>query len=95
MLGPDGALTDLLKDFLEESLAGELEAHLAEKQSKNGKGEKGVKTSLGEVEIETPRDRDGSFESALVPKHQRTLGEDLDRQILTLYARGSSYRDNS
>ena len=96
LLGPDGALTDLLKDFLEESLAGELEAHLAEKQSnnrKNGKGKKRVKTSLGEVEIETPRDRDGSFEPVLVPKRERTLGEDLDRQILTLYARGSSYRD--
>lgn len=94
LLGKEGAFTSLLKDFLEESLAGELEAHLAEGPKgnrKNGHGKKRVKTSLGEVEISPPRDRDGSFEPKLVPKRKGTLGEDLDRQILALYARGSSY----
>lgn len=94
LLGKEGALTSLLKDFLEESLSGELEAHLEVSPSgnrKNGKGKKRVKTSLGEVEIATARDRDGSFEPQLIQKRKRTLGEDLDRQILALYARGSSY----
>ena len=96
LLGPDGALTSLLKDFLEEGLAGELDAHLASSgkgNRKNGKGKKRVKTSLGEVEIATPRDRDGSFDPQLIPKRKRTLGEDLDRQIIALYAKGSSYSD--
>ncbi|MDW3647934.1 MAG: IS256 family transposase [Bacteroidia bacterium] len=94
LLGKEGALTSLLKDFLEESLVGELETHLDEGPKgnrKNGRGKKRVKTSLGEVEISPPRDRDGSFSPKLLPKRKRTLGEDIDRQILALYARGSSY----
>lgn len=96
LLGKEGVLTPLLKEFLEESLDGELEAHLDEEgvpNRKNGKGKKSVKTSLGEVEINTPRDRNGSFEPELLPKRQRTLGVDLDRQIIALYARGASYGD--
>jgi len=96
LLGRDGAFTSLLKDFLEAGLAGEMEAHLGDpsvSNRRNGKGKKRLKTTLGEVEIETPRDRNGTFTPQLVPKRKRTLGEDLDRQILTLYARGSSYGD--
>ena len=96
LLGKDGALTPLLKDFLEESLSGELDAHLAtskEKNRKNGKGKKQVKTSLGAVEISTPRDRAGTFDPKLVPKRQTSVGLGLERQIIALYARGSSYSD--
>jgi transposase-like protein len=96
LLGKEGVLTPLLKEFLEESLDGELEAHLEEEASsnrKNGKGKKSVKTSIGEVDINTPRDRNGTFEPELLPKRQRTLGVDLDRQIIALYARGASYGD--
>jgi transposase-like protein len=50
---------------------------------------------VGSVELETPRDRNGTFEPELVPKRQRSLGVDLDRQILALYARGASYGDIS
>ncbi|MCB9245165.1 MAG: IS256 family transposase [Flavobacteriales bacterium] len=98
LLGKEGVLTPLLRDFLEEALAGELEAHIEEEDKpnrKNGKGRKVLKTSLGTVEIATPRDRNGSFEPELVPKRQRSLGVDLDRQILALYARGASYGDIS
>lgn len=96
-MGREGILTPLLKEFLEEALGGELVAHLGEKRPnrKNGKGNKLLKTSVGNVKIETPRDRNGTFEPELVPKRQRPLGVDLDRQILALYACGASYGDIS
>lgn len=75
LLGKEGVLTLLLKEFLEQSLEGELEAHLDEEEEanrKNGKGNKKVKTTLGEVDISTPRDRNGTFEPELIPKRQRT-----------------------
>ncbi len=75
---------------------GELEAHLEleeEPNRKNGKGKKRVKTPVGNIEIETPRDRNGTFEPEIVAKRQKTLGVDLDRQIIALYARGASYGD--
>ena len=97
LLGKDGVLTPLLKEFLEGALDGELEAHLeedpAENNRKNGKGRKQVKTSIGTVDINPPRDRNGSFEPELIPKRPKTLGVDLDRQIIALYARGASYSD--
>ena len=96
LLGKDGVLTPLLKDFLEESLDGELDAHLDEAPKpnrRNGRGKKRVKTSLGQVDISPPRDRDGSFDPELVPKRSSHLGKGLDRQILSLYAKGSSYGD--
>lgn len=96
LLGKDGVFTPLLKEFLEGALEGELESHLEESQEpnrKNGKGRKVVKTPVGNVELETPRDRNSTFEPELVPKRHKTLGVDLDRQIIALYARGASYSD--
>ena len=85
------------RTFFEEALSGELEAHLEDEKPnrKNGKGRKSLKTTLGTVELDTPRDRNGTFEPELVSKRQRSLGVDLDRQILALYARGASYGDIS
>ena len=96
LLGTDGVLTPLLKEFLEESLEGELDAHLEEDKHpnrKNGKGKKRIRTSQGQLEIQTPRDRNSSFEPRLVAKRSKNLGGGLDRQIIALYARGSSYSD--
>lgn len=96
LLGKEGVFTPLLKEFLEEALTGELEAHLESQEEpnrKNGKGKKQVRTSVGRVEIETPRDRNGTFEPEIIGKRQKTLGVDLDRQIIALYARGASYSD--
>ena len=96
LLGADGVLTPLIKQFLEESLEAELDAHLDEETSpnrRNGKGKKHVRTSLGPVEVTTPRDRHSSFQPKILPKGKRQLGRDLDRQIIALYARGSSYGD--
>lgn len=96
LLGKDGVFTPLLKQFLEEAMNGELEAHIEEQEApnrKNGKGRKQVKTPIGNIEIETPRDRNGTFEPEILAKRQKTLGVDLDRQIIALYARGASYSD--
>lgn len=96
LLGKEGVLTPLLKEFLEGALEGELEAHIEEDEEanrKNGKGKKQVKTPIGAVDIATPRDRNGTFEPEIVAKRSKTLGVDLDRQIIALYARGASYGD--
>lgn len=96
LLGKEGVLTPLLKEFLEGALEGELEAHIEEDEEpnrKNGKGKKKVKTPIGSIDIATPRDRNGSFEPEIIPKRNKTLGVDLDRQIIALYARGASYGD--
>ena len=96
LLGEGGAFTPLLKAFLEQALEGELDAHVAEEDSanrKNGKGKKTVRTSMGPVEIATPRDRDSSFQPQVIPKRAKNLPKDLEKQIMTLYARGSSYGD--
>jgi transposase-like protein len=98
LLGKEGVFTNLLKDFLEATLEGELESHIAtDKRAnrKNGKGKKTVKTTVGKVDIVTPRDRNGTFEPEILPKRSSTLGVDLDKQIIALYARGSSYTDIS
>ncbi|MEL6629491.1 MAG: IS256 family transposase [Bacteroidota bacterium] len=96
LLGEGGAFTPLLKAFLEQALEGEVEDHLAEGDQpnrKNGKGKKIVRTSLGEVHIDTPRDRQGSFQPKVIPKRSKNLPKDIERQIMTLYARGSSLGD--
>ena len=92
--GKDGVFTDLFKQVLEAGLSGELDAHVDQTRKhgnrKNGKGKKRVKSSHGEVEIDTPRDRDGSFQPQLIGKRQNSLGKDLDRKILGLYSHGMS-----
>jgi putative transposase len=98
LLGKEGVFTNLLKDFLEATLEGELESHIATDKKanrKNGKGKKSVKTTVGKVDILTPRDRNGTFDPEILPKRSSTLGVDLDKQIIALYARGSSYADIS
>src|SRR5690606_4722147 len=80
--GSDGVLTPLVKRLMEASLRGELSAHLAEEppggNRRNGHGRKRVKTAHGEVEIATPRDREGTFDPVLLPKRERVLNAELD-----------------
>jgi transposase-like protein len=71
LLGRDGVFTPLLKEFLEEAMDGELEAHIEADEApnrKNGKGKKQVKTPVGKVEIQPPRDRNSTFEPEILPK---------------------------
>jgi transposase-like protein len=93
--GKDGALTPLIKRLIEASLEGELDAHLDESRPnrRNGKSKKRVKTSHGELEINTPRDRDSTYEPELLPKRVKSLGPSLENKIISLYGLGMSYQD--
>ena len=79
-------------------MKGEIEHHLDEKERqkgnrRNGKSKKQLKTSSGQFELETPRDRKGDFDPSIVGKREVLLGEDLEQKIIKLYARGMSYED--
>ncbi len=97
LLGEGGAFTDMIKGVVQASLKGEMHAHLKapeqEGNRRNGYTPKQLKTSGGQVEIATPRDRDGSFEPRIVEKRQRVLNAELDRKILSMYGLGLSYAD--
>lgn len=96
LTGKDGFLTPLIKQITEAALKAELEQHLeeeAEPNRKNGSSKKTVKSSVGAFELETPRDRAGSFEPKLVKKNQTKLTDEIDRKILSMFALGLSYRD--
>lgn len=92
----------LTKLTVETALNAELTDHLGYekhqyspegvKNARNGTTKKRLKGTHGVVEIDSPRDRDGSFEPQLLPKHQRRLTK-MDDQILTLYAKGLSTRE--
>ncbi|WP_261854745.1 IS256 family transposase [Vibrio spartinae] len=92
--GKDGLLTPLIKQISEAALGAEIEQHLeAEPDNrKNGKSRKTVKTSSGEFELETPRDRNGSFDPQTVKKHQTRLTDEMERNVLSLFALGNSYQ---
>jgi putative transposase len=94
--GKDGILAPLIKRLVEAGLEGELDAHLRDSKGinrRNGKMNKKVKTGFGPVEINTPRDRDSSFEPQTLPKRQTTLGEALDNKVINMYSHGMSYND--
>jgi len=94
--GKEGILAPLIKRLVEASLEGELDAHLEQAQTanrRNGKMSKRVKTGFGQVQINTPRDRNSSFEPQTLPKRQTVLGEALDHKVIALYTRGMSYED--
>jgi len=95
LAGPEGVLTPLIKRLLEASLEGEIQAHVDRERPnrRNGRTAKQLKTSHGPVRLEVPRDREGTFNSELVPKRRSTLGEGLDNKILALYGLGMSYSD--
>jgi putative transposase len=78
-------------------LEGEIEAHLDTEEDnshnrRNGKTKKLVNSESGTFEIETPRDRNSSFEPQIVKKRQTNLMEELDNKILSLYTLGVSYQ---
>lgn len=62
------------------------------KNRKNGHSKKTVKGPVGAIPLDIPRDRESSFEPAIVPKHQRNF-DGFDEKILALYAKGMSTRD--
>lgn len=94
-LGDNGIFTPLLKHFLEKALSAELEVHLNQEgnNKRNGLTAKTVKSSSGEFELVTPRDRQGTFIPEIVSKRQIVLGDDLCDKILSMYGKGMSYND--
>ncbi len=98
MSGKNGILTPLIKQLTEAALAAELEQHILsgdEQNRKNGSMPKTVKSASGSFQLETPRDRNGTFEPQLIKKHQTHLADEIERKILSLFALGFSYQDIS
>jgi putative transposase len=98
LTGPDGLLKALTKTVIETALDEEMSEHLGydkhepagrgSPNSRNGKRSKTVLTdACGDVEIDVPRDRDGTFSPVIVKKRQRRLS-DVDEVVLSLYAKG-------
>lgn len=102
ILAEDGLLKQLTKAVIERCLETELDTHLgypkharqgnATGNRRNGQSQKTLKGEQGQVDIEVPRDRDGSFEPQLVKKGQTRL-DGFDDKIIALYARGMTTRD--
>lgn len=88
----------LFKQFVEEALQAEMDEHLSGQERingnrKNGKTSKTVKSSNGSFELDTPRDRSGTFEPQLVGKRQTLISEEIEDKVLRLYSKGLSVRD--
>lgn len=96
LTGKDGILTPLIKQLTEAAMQAELDTHLAKDAApnrKNGRTSKTMKGPTGSFELQTPRDRAGSFEPQIVKKHQTHLTDELERKIIALFALGNSYQD--
>jgi transposase-like protein len=94
--GKDGVFGPLMKRLVEAALEAERDSHLAEDiapNRKNGKTGKTLKTSVGNVEIDTPRDRAGTFEPQIVKKNQTSVSSEIEGKILSMVGRGLSYSD--
>ena len=102
LIGENGLLKHLTKLLVERALEAEMADHLGHGKNKpvanptgntrNGKSQKTLKGDFGELPIEIPRDRHGTFEPQLIPKHQ-TRWTGFDDKILSLYARGMTVRE--
>ena len=102
LLGQNGLLKQLQKRLLEKALGAELTVHLGygkhdpagrnSGNSRNGTSPKTMKGEFGNLELATPRDRNGSFEPQIVAKGQRRF-EGFDQAIISLYARGLTTRE--
>ena len=98
--GKDGVLAPLLENLLNSALEGEMDSHLDARERefgnrRNGHLSKQVQTSMGEVTINTPRDRDGTFDPQVVRKREKILADSLADRIIGLYAIGNSTREIS
>lgn len=102
LVGENGLLKQLTKAVLERALEAEMSVHLGYDKhaaagrgsgnSRNGSTAKTLQGEFGEIEVHTPRDRNGEFEPKIVAKGQRRF-EGFDKKILSLYARGMTTRE--
>ena len=98
----ENGLKKIFGPIFESILKGELEAHLGYESNnhdpketanrRNGYTKKTLKSSAGEIPIKSPRDRDGTFNSALVPKRKTDISG-LEDKVIAMYAKGMSQRD--
>ena len=96
------ALKDIFGPMFEAMLQGEMDAHLGYESNdhgakntdnrRNGYSKKTVKSEYGNLEIEVPRDRDGSFEPQVIPKRTGNVSG-IEDKVLAMYAKGMSQRD--
>lgn len=102
LTGEGGLLTDLVRQVLQGALGVEIADHLGYERhavegrgsgnSRNGYYPKTVRTEIGDVEVQVPRDRNGTFEPMIVPVGQRRLSG-LDQMVISLYAKGLTTGD--
>lgn len=96
------ALKDIFGPMFEAMLQGEMDEHLGYESNdrgakdtdnrRNGYTEKTIKSTMGDIDIRTPRDRDGSFDPLLIPKRSKDVSG-IEDKVLAMYARGMSQRD--
>ena len=94
--------SEMFREGIQVMLQAEMDEHLGYEKhapesieyanSRNGKTSKRIKTKLGEMPIEVPRDRDSSFQPQLIPKRSRIMAE-IEDHVLSLYTHGMSMRD--
>lgn len=105
VMGKNGLIQRLVKDVLENILEGEMEEHLGrnrcERQKednnedpnyRNGYSKKNLRSSFGDVDLDIPRDRKAEFEPKIVKKYE-TVCNELDKKIISLYAKGMTTSD--
>lgn len=102
LIGEHGLLKQLTRKLVERALEAEMAEHLGHARNeavanpagntRNGKSKKTLKGEFGELPIEIPRDRHGSLEPQIIPKHQ-TRWTGFDDKILSLYACGMTVRE--
>jgi transposase-like protein len=94
---------ETIAEFVEGSLNSELDTELgyepydvknkATDNSRNGHSKKTLRTSMGKVDIEVPRDRNGDFEPKILPKNQTSISQDMESKIISMYSKGMSTSD--
>jgi putative transposase len=102
LIGETGLLKQLTKAIYERAMEAEMTHHLGHARhdpvtnesgnARNGKSRKTIKGDFGELPLDIPRDRQGTFEPLLIPKHERRF-RGFDEKILSLYARGLTVRE--
>ncbi|NJM09801.1 MAG: IS256 family transposase [Bdellovibrionaceae bacterium] len=101
LTGSNGVIQEIIKGTVERILQAEQEAHLGYEpykkkgktdNARNGYSKKTMKTSSGQVDLDIPRDRKGTFDPQFVQKHQ-SFDPDLEKRVVSMYARGMSTRD--
>ena len=96
------ALKDLLGETMEQMLKAELDEHLDYEygetplslNTRNGSSKKTVKSSYGNIDLDIPRDREGSFEPQVLKKYEKDISN-IENQIISMYAKGMTTRDIS